>query len=142
MNEDYMFEDETIHEEKTDIPHYPQPKPGIGMAVASFILGIISLVFFISFINVFSAITAVILAIIFLVNQKERQGRVFAIFGIITAVASVICLIVSLFAVSLNINHVIPLYNDFITTYGLEDEYNYIEMEDGVYYIPEELEQQ
>lgn len=140
MNDDYMFEDETIQEEKIEVPPYPQPRNDMGVAITSFVLGIVSLVFFVSFINGVTAILAIILAIMFLVKNRGQQGKAFAITGLLTGIASIALLVISLLAVASNISHVIPLYNDTIKTYGLEDEYPLIEIEDGVYYIPEDID--
>ena len=67
-------------------------KEGIGLAVASMVLGIISLVLFCIFLNVILAVLAVVFALVHLISGKKR-GRGMAVTGIVTSVASIVLLV-------------------------------------------------
>lgn len=78
-------------------PNYGQPnysanakKPGIGMAIASLVLGIISFVFFCSCCNIIFAILSVIFGIVALCKYTGAGNTGMAITGIVLSVLSVL----------------------------------------------------
>lgn len=172
MNNDYMFEDEDNQETKDyEGPHYQQnfsetyqqegqyngprysyvepgyipPKDGLGMAVVSMVLGIISLVFFLMGINIIGAIIAIVLGIVYLVKSRNQLGRVFSIVGIVTSVLGIVCCIAAWSFIFSNIDGLANLENDtegmqeWYDFYGLDGLYDDLEpYEDGDEYIYEE----
>ena len=68
-------------------------KAGNGLAIASMILGIVSLVLFCSCINLITAIIAIIMGIVFLANYNTASGKGMAIAGIVTAALSIVMLV-------------------------------------------------
>lgn len=71
---------------------YNQPaSSGKGMAIASMVLGLISLVLFCTGINIITAILAIVFGIIHLVKQKQNHGM--AVAGIVTAVVGILAFV-------------------------------------------------
>ena len=66
-------------------------EPGKGFAVASMVLGLISLVLFCTGINIITAILAIVFGIIHLVKQKQNPGM--AVAGIVTAVVGILAFV-------------------------------------------------
>ena len=66
-------------------------EPGKGFAVASMVLGLISLVLFCTGINIITAILAIVFGIIHLVKQKQNHGM--AVAGIVTAVVGILAFV-------------------------------------------------
>lgn len=67
-------------------------EPGKGFAVASMVLGLISLVLFCTGINVITAILAIIFGIVYLVKRRPEKGM--AIVGIITGTFGIIAFVI------------------------------------------------
>ena len=122
MNNDYMFEDEdnmdytsnqtqdnqqagsgdgTLNGQYTGPkysyidPGYKPKSDGLGIAVASMVLGIISFVLFLCGINIIASIISIILGIVFLVRSSDKLGRIFSNTGIVTSVLGIACCIVA-----------------------------------------------
>ncbi len=74
-------------------------KSSNGLAIASMVLGIISVVFFCSCFNIITAIAALVTGILFLAvfNTGKKGDKGMAISGIVMAIISVVALIVSWF---------------------------------------------
>lgn len=78
-------------------PQYQSPadnrkkETGNGFAVASMVLGLVSLILFCTGINIIIAILAIVFGIIHLVKQKQKSGM--AVAGIITAVVGILAFI-------------------------------------------------
>ena len=135
MNEDYMFEDEVDEPKKTyynqgEEPNQTEYRPqkrndGIGLAIVSFVLGLVALILFLTFINFFIAIAAITLGIIYLVTIKDKRGKPFAITGIVTGILSIILLFGSLTLILVNIDSMVPLYYDIINSYELDESDGY-----------------
>ncbi len=66
---------------------------GKGLAITSFILGIVSLLFCVLFLNIPLAIVAIVLGIIYLFKYRHGSCKVFAIIGVITSIVSLAILI-------------------------------------------------
>ena len=66
-------------------------EPGKGFAVASMVLGLISLVLFCTGINVITAILAIIFGIVYLAKRRPEKGM--AVAGIITAVVGILAFV-------------------------------------------------
>lgn len=141
MNNDYMFEDEdNIEKGSYDSGQYqyqyydmeqPQARERIGMAVFSFVLGLLSLIFFITGINIIGAIISIILGIIFLASRKRKRGKGLAIAAIVTSVLGIFLCIISWIFIFGNADNIINLYND---TEGMEFFYDYYGIsDDGKY---------
>ncbi len=140
MNEDYMFEDENENEkssetEKRDIygdsyysQHYNQyqEEPGhqpIGKAVASLILGVLSLVFFLTGLNLITAIIAIVLGIIFIATRKQKDGKPIAAIGIITAIVSIVMFFMSWSYLFTNVSGILRIEEDILKMYQDSDGY-------------------
>ena len=124
MNNDYMFEDEdNINNSYTYSYSYQEPeapKPRLGTAIASMVLGIIAFVFFLFGLNIPLAILSIILGITFLA-KRTKEGRGFAIAGICTAILSIVLFISSWVYIFSNINNILVLEDDVL------DMFNYYE---------------
>ena len=90
MGYDYYYTDDVEREIKNMENDNSRPA-NYGLAVASLVMGIVSLVFFLFILNIISAIVAIIFGIIFLGSTTRGQkGRSCAAAGIVTAVLSVV----------------------------------------------------
>ena len=90
MSYDYYYTDDVEREIK-NLHNGTKGQANYGLAVASMVVGIVSLVFFLFFINIILAIAAIIMAIVFLSSSaKGARGRGFATAGIITAILSIV----------------------------------------------------
>lgn len=98
-----------------------QPKePGKGFAIASMILGIVSLVLFCTCINLPLAIAAIILAIVqFVKNGKNGM----AITGLITGIASIVLFIVFFVLIFFGVIND-SLYHGYDLPYDWEEEFD------------------
>lgn len=154
MNEDYMFEDEDNTSETGsnssdssesneryayefdrsyfDIPHstYTQSaevrrRPGKGIAIASFVLGVFSMVFFLFGFNLITGLLALILGIFYLLN-KGQELRGFAIAGIVTTAISVALFTGSWIHIMGNTKHILTMEQEmldmFESYYGIDSE--------------------
>ncbi len=104
-------------------PQQKAKKSGNGYAVASMILGIVTLVFFCSCINIVTGILALIFGIIHLTSYG-KDGKGMAIAGLITSALGLIALVVCyvlIFSNSVNLSNM----SDF--PYELYEEYQYPE---------------
>ncbi len=113
-NSDYTYTQGQQPQQKTK-------KSGNGYAVASMILGIVTLVFFCSCINIVTGILALIFGIIHLTSYG-KDGRGMAIAGLITSALGLIALVVCyvlIFSNSVNLSNM----SDF--PYELYEEYQY-----------------
>lgn len=88
-------------------------KESNGMAIASLVLGIISLVLSCSAINVITAIIAIILGAIHLKNHQT--GKKMAIAGLVLGILSIIILVIVV-AVGITILSDASLYNELMNT--------------------------
>ena len=150
MNEDYMFEDEdNIEQGSYKAPQFqyqeqPQPQPEVnqrmGLAVFSFVFGVLSLIFFLSGINLIGALISIILGIIFIATRRQKRGKVFAITGIIASVFSIVMCLFSWAFIFNNADNIAVLADDkegmefFYDYYGIEEnqeEYNIFEEPKG-----------
>lgn len=141
MNNDYMFEDEdNLKKGSYDGSQYEyqyydmnsnQAPKSIALAVFSFAIGVVSLIFFITGLNIVGAIISIVLAIIFLASYKQRRGKAFAITGIVTSVLSICFFFFSWVFILSNAENIAELAND---TEGLQFLYDYYGIsEDDVY---------
>ena len=70
-------------------PHYTDAKPPKrGMAIASLVLGIISLITSLFAINIITGVIGIVLAGVFL-SKKQREGRGMAIAGLVLNIISI-----------------------------------------------------
>lgn len=134
MNEDYMFEDEDYKEassEEAAYVHYEKPEKegSIGLAVASFVVGLLSLIFFLTGINFLGALGSIILGIIFIAVFKQKRGRGFAIAGIICSVLSIVVGFVAWAFIINNLDNLMVLSDDDEVTQYLYDFYGITEDE-------------
>ena len=104
-------------------PGYYKPPYNDGFAIASLVLGIISLVFFCACCNIITAILAVVFGIIHITRTDKRRGM--AIAGIVTASLSVILGVVSWVLLTTNVNFMNSFRGD------VEDIIPYFENEDS-----------
>ena len=144
MNNDYMFEEE----ENDRYQEYQEPEYGytgprysrteeeyrakkesMGPAIASLILGILSLIFFLIGINIVAAIIAIVLGIVYLATSRTKKGKGMAIAGITTAALGIVCCIGAWAFIISNADHIAVLGNDvegmqeWYDFYGLDDNY-------------------
>lgn len=127
-------------------PNGPVPngkKKGTGFAVASLVLGIISLVLFCSCINMVTAIIAIIFGIVHLASYDLSQGKHMAIAGIITAAISIILFIGIWTWISSNSNLDNMTNSMYDFYYGTEDIFNdsiddYFDMPDDYDYYDDD----
>lgn len=159
MNNDYMFEDEDNMDYKSNQtqenqqnqqfgfdngnqsgqytgpkysyidPGYKPKSDGLGIAVASMVLGIISFVLFLCGINIIASIISIILGIVFLVRSSDKLGRIFSITGIVTSVLGIVCCIAAWNFIFSNVDGILNLAND---KDGMEKWYGYYGI-DGIY---------
>jgi hypothetical protein len=123
-----MFEDEDNKEFKNNYdPEYRQEEPkrkenpdGMGLAIFSMVLGILSLLFFIIGLNIISGIAAIVLGIISVATCSSSLAKKFSITGIVTAALS---LVLFGFAWSFMLNNVDNLMVLEDDTEGLESIY-------------------
>ena len=135
MNEDYMFEDEDNNKESSqptnensaenqgfngayDGPRYgcleketAEDEETYGMAIASLVLGLISITLFLFGINILFSIIGLVLGIIFLCARKTK-GNGLAIAGIITSILSIVLFIGSWYFIFANIDNIANLEDD------------------------------
>jgi ABC-type Fe3+-siderophore transport system permease subunit len=105
MNEDYIFEEgEEVY----------QP---IGMAVASLVLGLLSLVFFLVGLNLVGAIISIILGIIFIATRRGQAGKRLAVIGIITSIISIVLFFGSMSYMLSNSKGILALEKDILSLY-------------------------
>ena len=105
MNEDYIFEEgEEVY----------QP---IGMAVASLVLGVLSLIFFLIGLNLVGAIVSIILGIIFIATRRGKAGKRLAVIGIITSIISIVLFFASMSYMLTNTKGILALENDILSIY-------------------------
>jgi len=105
MNEDYIFEEgEEVY----------QP---IGMAVASLVLGLLSLIFFLVGLNLVGAIISIILGIIFIATRRGQAGKRLAVIGIITSIISIVLFFGSMSYMLSNSKGISALEKDILSLY-------------------------
>ena len=105
MNEDYIFEEgEEVY----------QP---IGMAVASLVLGLLSLIFFLVGLNLVGAIISIILGIIFIATRRGQAGKRLAVIGIITSIISIVLFLGSMSYMLSNSKGILALEKDILSLY-------------------------
>lgn len=111
MNEDYIFEEgEEVY----------QP---IGMAVASLVLGVLSLIFFLIGLNLVGAIVSIILGIIFIATRRGKAGKRLAVIGIITSIISIVLFFASMSYMLTNTKGILALENDILSLYNMDGYY-------------------
>lgn len=131
MNEQYYYTDDIEREIKYSRDNRNARPDNFGLAIASMILGIISLVFFLFGLNFFTAIVSIILGIIFLVSNARAgkiKGRGMAITGIITSVLSITFFIGSIVFIMGNAEHIVEMFESELESnpgFYQEFEYNY-----------------
>jgi hypothetical protein len=90
MSYNYYYTDDVEREIKNLENGNSRPS-NYGLAIASLIIGIVSLVFFLFLLNIVSAIIAIILGFVFIGGTKAGQkGRGLAKAGIITSILSIV----------------------------------------------------
>ncbi len=158
MNEDYMFEDENDFDNNGNFSQDNQnfnggsnngytgynqgpmdQKEPIGMAIASFVLGIVSVVLFLIGINVITAIVGIVLGIIFIVTRTGKRGKVFAWIGVITSFLGIGLFIAAwtfMIANSANIAKTESELIEMFEEYDLEGDYQDIFGDDYLYENP------
>ena len=106
MGYDYYYTDDVEREIK-NMQNGNGGSANYGLAMASLVMGIVSLVFFLFLLNIISAILAIIFGIIFLgTSRKGEKGRALAVAGIITSVLSIVFCIGSYMIVFQNADNV------------------------------------
>lgn len=129
MNEEYYFTEDIDRELRSPQRNENARPEGYGLAIASMILGIFSLVFFLFGINFLTAIAGTILGIIFLVTSirtRSSKGRAMAITGIVTSVLSIALFIGSIAYIMHNSDNIIRMFeSEFLFNPGLQDEFNF-----------------
>lgn len=97
----------------------PKSKSGNGLAIASMVLGIVSVVLFCTCFNVLTAIAAAVTGIIFLAafNTGKKGDKAMAISGIVMAVVSIIAFIVS-WCIIVSVIGSPTIMNDLDDVYG------------------------
>ena len=103
-------------------PGYVPASDSMGTAVASMVLGIISLVLFMLGINVIAAIISIVLGIIVLVRNGNQLGKIFSVIGIVTSIISIIACIVSWAFIMHNAANIEKIYDD---TEGMQELYEF-----------------
>ncbi|MCR4830274.1 MAG: DUF4190 domain-containing protein [Pseudobutyrivibrio sp.] len=147
MFEDYMFEEEenigytgpeysNVQLERKaayrrPVNNKPEDRETIGIAIGSFVLGVLSLVFFLIGINFISAIISIVLGIIYLVSSKEKRGKGLAITGIVTSILGMVLCIAAWAFIFSNAANIRVLTND---VEGMEKWYEYYGIEGDDYY--------
>ncbi len=117
MNEEYYFTEDIDRELRSPQRNNNSRPDNYGLAIASMILGIISLVFFLFGLNFFTAIVSIILAIIFLASNARsasHKGRGMAITGIVTSVLSMAFFIGSIAFVMQNADNIMDMFQSEI----------------------------
>ncbi len=114
MNEDYIFEEgEEVY----------QP---IGMAVASLVLGVLSLIFFLAGLNLIGAIVSIILGIIFIATKRGKAGKNLAVIGIITSIISIVLFFGSITYLLTNSKGIMAIENDILSLYDANGYYQVV----------------
>ena len=114
MNEDYIFEEgEEVY----------QP---IGMAVASLVLGVLSLIFFLAGLNLIGAIVSIILGIIFIATKRGKAGKNLAVIGIITSIISIVMFFGSISYLLANSKGIMAIENDILSLYDANGYYQVV----------------
>ncbi|MBR4708477.1 MAG: hypothetical protein IKP29_10520 [Pseudobutyrivibrio sp.] len=114
MNEDYIFEEgEEVY----------QP---IGMAVASLVLGVLSLIFFLAGLNLIGAIVSIILGIIFIATKRGKAGKNLAVIGIITSIISIVLFFGSIAYLLTNSKGIMAIENDILSLYDANGYYQVV----------------
>ena len=136
MNNDYMFEDEEnvndTNDKATETYYQSRPrKESQGLAIASLILGILSLMFFLTGVNILTSILALVFGIIYLSTVKQKKGKGMAVAGIITAaLAIVLCIGAWVFIIG-NAANLASLAED---EEGMERWYEYYGLDEDDFY--------
>ncbi|SEA30894.1 protein of unknown function [Pseudobutyrivibrio sp. ACV-2] len=129
MNEEYYFTEDIDKELRRPQMNENARPENYGLAIASMILGIFSLVFFLFGINFLTAIAGTILGIIFLVTSMQThssKGRGMAITGIITSVLSIALFIGSIAYIMHNSDNIVRMFeSEFLFNPGIQDEFNF-----------------
>ncbi|SCZ79550.1 DUF4190 domain-containing protein [Pseudobutyrivibrio xylanivorans] len=111
MGYDYYYTDDVEREIK-NLQNGDAPA-NYGLAIASLILGAVSLVFFLFLLNIISAIIAIIMGFIFIGSTKAgAKGRGLAIGGIITAVLSIVLCIGSYVVIFQNADNIGKMFEN------------------------------
>jgi len=106
---------------------YTQPEAGKGMAVTSFVLGLLSLVFFLSGLNVIAGIVSIILGAIFVASKRNKKANGYAIVGIIASVISICLFIASWTYVFSNMDNIAEVSKELLNTIENENQTMYFE---------------
>lgn len=137
MYEDYMFEEDenrgytgpqytNAQPENRTVYHRPENKETMGLAIASFVLGVLSFIFFLAGINFLSAIASIVMAIIYLISSKDKRGKGFAITGIVTSILGMILCVAAWSFIFSNASNISALIND---EEGMEKWFEYYEIQ-------------
>ena len=106
-------------------------KESQGLAIASLILGILSLMFFLTGVNILTSILALVFGIIYLSTVKQKKGKGMAVAGIITAaLAIVLCIGAWVFIIG-NAANLASLAED---EEGMERWYEYYGLDEDDFY--------
>lgn len=142
MFEDYMFEEEDnkgyTGPEYSNVQfeseaayrrpanNKPEDRETIGIAIGSFVLGVLSFIFFLAGINFLSAIASIVMAIIYLISSKDKRGKGFAITGIVTSILGMILCVAAWSFIFSNASNISALIND---EEGMEKWFEYYEIQ-------------
>ncbi|MBR5636867.1 MAG: DUF4190 domain-containing protein, partial [Pseudobutyrivibrio sp.] len=84
-----------------------------GLAIASLIMGIVSLVFFLFILNIFTAVAAIIMGLLFLGGTARGcKGRGMALAGVITSILSIVLCIGSYVLIFQNADNISNMMED------------------------------
>ena len=112
MSYNYYYTDDVEREIKNLENGNSRPS-NYGLAIASLIMGIVSLVFFLFLLNIVSAIVAIIFGIIFLINTNSgAKGRGLAVAGIITSLLSIVLCIGSYVLIFQNADNISKMFEN------------------------------
>ncbi|MCR4568253.1 MAG: hypothetical protein K5769_09390 [Pseudobutyrivibrio sp.] len=123
MNEDYMFEEEvdknkepekTVNETTPEVRsgyYYNQQPSNTGMAIGSFVSGLLALLFFSVGVNLLVALISIALGIVFLTKTNEIQGRTLAKVGIVVSIISIILFVGSVIWILPNAENLTQMYD-------------------------------
>ncbi|QFJ54556.1 DUF4190 domain-containing protein [Pseudobutyrivibrio xylanivorans] len=128
MNYEYQYVEDIDKEMNSLNDRKDAPPMNYGLAVASLIIGAISLVFFLFGLNILSSIIAIIFGAVFLGSNSGRgvkKGKALAVTGILTAIASIVLCIGCWTYMFSNADNIILMMNDGIFFNNIEDYPNF-----------------
>lgn len=107
----YGSQNQTTQNYQDPYQNRPTEEPG-GLAIASLVLGIVSIVLSCTYINIVTAIIAIVLGAVHIAKHSTRRGM--AIAGIVLSIISIVVLII-IVAIGLAVLGANPeLYNDIL----------------------------